>query len=484
LPINDEEYARLIRRKIGGILIFIHRRIYTPPKAWDNAGFPPSFAFLGAEKQNCKAVTIPYNVSMFIDQVEIYVKSGKGGDGMVHFHREKFIPRGGPDGGDGGKGGDVIFEVKSTLNALSSFRQNQKFKAEEGIKGGPSQMTGRNGKDLIIYVPPGTVLFDADTNELIGDLTTPGQKLTVLKGGRGGRGNQHFATSRNQVPHTAEKGEPNQEKHLKLELKLIADIGLIGVPNAGKSTLLSVLTNAKPKIAPYPFTTLEPNLGVAEIDVNTTVVLADIPGLIEGASQGAGLGHDFLRHIQRTRVLIHLLDGLSEDPVADYSQINSELALFDPNLAKKPQIVALNKIDQPEVQERLGELQKKFKKLGVDLTTVSALARTNTRELLIKAYQKLEQTPPIEEVELPLPVYKPKEDPREFQVTREGTNEWRISGVAIERAASMTYWQHDGSVRRFQKIMETLGVDEALRKAGVHEGDTVAIGEFELEWQE
>ena len=421
---------------------------------------------------------------MFTDQVEIYVKSGKGGDGMVHFHREKFIPRGGPDGGDGGKGGDVIFEVKSTLNTLSAFRQNQKFKAEEGIKGGPSQMTGRNGKDLIIYVPPGTVLFDADTNELIGDLTAPGQKLKVLKGGRGGRGNQHFATSRNQVPRTAEKGEPNQEKHLKLELKLIADIGLIGVPNAGKSTLLSVLTNAQPKIAPYPFTTLEPNLGVAEIDINTTVVLADIPGLIEGAAQGAGLGHDFLRHVQRTRVLIHLLDGLSEDPIADYSQINSELALFDPNLAKKPQIVALNKIDQPDVQERLEELQKKFKKLGLDIMTISALARTNTRELLINAYQKLEETPPLEEVELPLPVYKPKEDPREFQVTREGTNEWRVSGVAIQRAASMTYWQHDGSVRRFQKIMETLGVEDALRKAGVQEGDTVAIGEFELEWQD
>jgi GTP-binding protein len=421
---------------------------------------------------------------MFTDQVEIYVKSGKGGDGMVHFHREKFIPRGGPDGGDGGKGGDVIFEVKSTLNTLSAFRQNQKFKAEEGIKGGPSQMTGRNGKDLIIYVPPGTVLFDADTNELIGDLTAPGQKLKVLKGGRGGRGNQHFATSRNQVPRTAEKGEPNQEKHLKLELKLIADIGLIGVPNAGKSTLLSVLTNAQPKIAPYPFTTLEPNLGVAEIDINTTVVLADIPGLIEGAAQGAGLGHDFLRHVQRTRVLIHLLDGLSEDPIADYSQINSELALFDPNLAKKPQIVALNKIDQPDVQERLGELQKKFKKLGLDIMTISALARTSTRELLINAYQKLEETPPLEEVELPLPVYKPKEDPREFQVTREGTNEWRVSGVAIQRAASMTYWQHDGSVRRFQKIMETLGVEDALRKAGVQEGDTVAIGEFELEWQD
>jgi GTP-binding protein len=306
----------------------------------------------------------------------------------------------------------------------------------------------------------------------------------VCKGGRGGRGNQHFATSRNQAPRTAEKGEPAEEKHIKLELKLIADIGLIGVPNAGKSTLLSVLTNAKPKIAAYPFTTLEPNLGVANIDDDTTVVLADIPGLIEGASQGAGLGHDFLRHIQRTRVLIHLLDGLSEDPVADYSQINSELSLFDPNLGKKPQIVALNKIDQPEVQERLADIQKKFKKHKVELMTISALARTSTRELLIKAYQKLQETPPLEEVELPLPVYKPKEDPREFVVTREGANEWRVSGKAIERAASMTYWQHDGSVRRFQKIMGTLGIDEALRQAGIQEGDSVAIGEFELEWQD
>jgi GTP-binding protein len=421
---------------------------------------------------------------MFIDQVTIHVKSGKGGDGMMHFRREKFVPLGGPDGGDGGKGGDVIFEVKSTLNTLSSFRQNQKFKAENGVNGGPSQMTGHNGKDLIIHVPPGTVLFEADTGDLIGDLTESGQQLMVCKGGRGGRGNQHFATSRNQAPRTAEKGEPAEEKHLRLELKLIADIGLIGVPNAGKSTLLSVLTNAKPKIAPYPFTTLEPNLGVANIDDDTTVVLADIPGLIEGASQGAGLGHDFLRHIQRTRVLVHLLDGVSEDPVADYSQINSELSLFDPNLSKKPQIVALNKIDQPEVQVKLADLQKKFKKFKVELMAISALARTNTRELLIQAYQTLQETPPPEKVELPLPVYKPKEDPRQFVVTREGENEWRVSGAAIERAAAMTYWQHDGSVRRFQKILETLGVEEALRRAGVQEGDTVSIGEFELEWQD
>jgi len=402
----------------------------------------------------------------------------------VHFRREKYVPRGGPDGGDGGKGGDVVFEVKPTLNTLSSFRPNQNFKAEDGIKGGPSQMSGRYGNDLVIPVPPGTVIFDADTGELIGDLTGDGQRLMVCKGGRGGRGNQHFATSRNQVPRTAEKGEPYEEKRLRLELKLIADIGLIGVPNAGKSTLLTSLTNAKPKIAPYPFTTLEPNLGVAEIDVNTTVVLADIPGLIEGASHGAGLRHDFLRHVQRTRVLIHLVDGLSEDPIADYSQINTELSLFDPNLGKKPQIVALNKIDQPDVQEKLADLKKKFKKKKVEFMTISALARTNTRDLLIKAYQILQETPIPEVVEMPVPVYKPKEDPREFEITREGANEWRISGVAIERAAKMTYWEHDGSVRRFQKVLDTLGIKDALRKAGVQDGDTVSIDEFELEWQE
>lgn len=421
---------------------------------------------------------------MFTDQVEIQVRSGKGGDGMVHFRREKFIPRGGPDGGDGGKGGDVIFEVRPTLNALSAFRPNQKFKAEDGVNGGASQMTGRGGKDLIIPVPPGTILFDAETNEIIGDLTQPKQQFVVCRGGRGGRGNQHFATSRNQAPRIAEKGAPHEEKRLRLELKLIADLGLIGVPNAGKSTLLSVLTNARPKIAAYPFTTLEPNLGVAEIDVNASVVLADIPGLIEGASHGAGLGHDFLRHIQRTRVLIHLLDGLSDDPFADYSQINSELALFDANLAKKPQIVALNKIDQPDAQEKLSALQKQFKKIKVELFTISALARTNTRELLVKAYQVLQEAPEFELFEAPLPVYKTKEDPRDFNVMREGAQDWRVAGAAIERAAAMTQWEHDGSVRRFQRIMETLGVDEALRSAGVQEGDTVAIGDFELEWQE
>lgn len=425
-----------------------------------------------------------YNPDMFIDEAEILVRSGKGGDGMVHFHREKFVPRGGPDGGDGGRGGDLILEVKPSLNTLQNFRHVTRYVAEDGKGGGPNNMSGKSAADLIVPVPPGTVIYSADTGELLGDLTGPDQQLTICKGGRGGRGNQHFATARNQAPRTAERGEPGEEKRLRLELKLIADIGLIGVPNAGKSTLLSVLTNAKPKIAAYPFTTLEPNLGVAEVDEDTTVVLADIPGLIEGAAGGAGLGHDFLRHVQRTRALIHLLDGLSADPIADYSQINAELSLFDPNLAKKPQVVAFNKIDQPEVQERLVAIQKTMKEKGVQLTTISALARTNVRELLLKAVEALKQAPASQEVPVTVPVYRPKEDPHDFRIQREGAREWRLSGAGIERAASMTFWEHDGSVRRFQKIMETLGVDEALRKAGVQEGDTVAIGEYELEWQE
>jgi len=424
-----------------------------------------------------------YNGSMFIDQVNIHVKSGKGGDGMVHFRREKFVPLGGPDGGDGGRGGNVIFEVRATLNTLSAFRQNEKFAADPGKNGGGSEKTGRGGKDLIIHVPPGTVIYDAESGVLLGDLTIAGQQLLVCKGGRGGLGNQHYATSRNQAPRMAERGEPHEEKLLRLELKLIADIGIIGLPNAGKSTLLAALTNAKPKIGDYPFTTLEPNLGVANIDADTTVVMADIPGLIEGAAEGAGLGHDFLRHIQRTRVLIHMLDGLAEDPLADFSQINNELSLFDTKLAAKPQIVVLNKIDQPEVQERLKSIKASFKKQKVELITASAMARTNTRDILIAAHQKLAEMP-VEELDETLPVYKPAVDPNLFEVTQEDSNRWRITGVAIERSAKMTYWEHDGSIRRFQRLLEKLGVDKALREAGIEEGDTVYIDDFELEWKD
>jgi GTPase len=412
---------------------------------------------------------------------------------MVHFHREKYVPRGGPDGGDGGRGGDVILEVRATLNSLQAFRFTTRFEAGDGKGGGTNNKSGKSAENLVVAVPPGTLVYDvsealADSAgesqpRLLGDLTVPGQQLVVCKGGRGGRGNPHFKSSTNQIPRTAENGEPGEEKRVRLELKLIADIGIVGVPNAGKSTLLSVLTNAKPKIAAYPFTTLEPNLGVAAVDGETTVVLADIPGLVEGAAEGVGLGHDFLRHIQRTRVLIHVLDGLSEDPLEDFLQINSELALFDPGLSKKPMLVALNKIDQPEVLEAWPKLKKELKKRGYEAMAISALARTNVHELLMKAVLQLAELPPVDETEQPMPVYRPVEDPHAFTIVREPDG-YRVKSAAIERAAEMTPFGQSGSVRRFQKLMERLGVDKALREAGAQEGDTVYIGEYELEYQE
>jgi GTP-binding protein len=419
---------------------------------------------------------------MLIDQAKIRVRAGKGGDGMLHFRREKYVPRGGPDGGDGGKGGDVILEVVPTLNTLSSFRHQTGYRAEDGANGAKQNMTGRSGADLVISVPPGTIVMDDDNQEVLGDLVEPGQQLLVARGGRGGRGNTHFANSVHQAPRVAERGEPPQERNLRLELKLIADIGIVGVPNAGKSTFLAAVSNAKPKIAPYPFTTLEPNLGVASLDEDTSLVLADIPGLIEGAHQGVGLGHDFLRHIQRTRVLIHLLDGLAADPLLDLAQINSELALFDPDLAEKPQVVALNKIDLPEVQARWPEIARRLKSKGYDALSISAVAGTNVRQVLYRAAQLLKEAPPPAPL-AELPVYRMESDPQAFTIKRAGDG-WRVSGEAIERAAAMTYWEHFQSVRRFQRILETLGIDKALRQAGVQLGDTVYIGDFELEWQE
>lgn len=421
---------------------------------------------------------------MFIDEIEIYVRSGKGGDGMVHFHREKYVPRGGPDGGDGGRGGDVIFEVRKTLNTLASFRQNAKYIAPDGGKGGPSNMSGRGAKDLVIPVPPGTLVYNRDTGELMGDLTEPGQRLTVAKGGRGGRGNQHFASAARQVPRIAEKGEPPQELNLRLELKLIADVGIVGLPNAGKSSLLAAVSNARPKIANYPFTTLEPNLGVAELDLDTTLILADIPGLVEGAHMGVGLGDSFLRHIQRTRVLIHVIDGTSENPLADFSQINAELALFDPALGRKSQVVAFNKMDMPEAQEKWLSVQKELGKHGYEAMAISALAQENLRPLLWKAHQLLQEAPEPEPTAREVPVYRPETDPREFTIERTDDGGYRVKGEAIERAAAMTYWEEEAAVLRFYRLIETLGIDKALRKAGIKEGDTVYIGKNDLEWSD
>jgi GTP-binding protein len=419
---------------------------------------------------------------MLVDEVDIIVQSGKGGDGIVHFHREKFVPRGGPDGGDGGKGGSVILQVNRSLNSLVKFRHQSIFKAMDGARGGPNNMSGKSAKDLIVPVPAGTIIHDLKKGEVIGDLTAEGQSLIVCKGGRGGRGNQHFATSRNQAPRTAERGEPGEQRKLHLELKLIADIGIIGIPNAGKSSFLAAVTNATPKIGDYPFTTLEPNLGVAELDRETSLVLADIPGLIEGAHIGAGLGDAFLKHVQRTRVLIHVLDGLSADPIADMTQINSEMALFDPDLAGKPQIVVLNKIDLPEVSTRWGSIKKELVKRGYQPYAISALTRQELQPVLWKALELL-RSKERHEVPHVIPIYKPADDLRSFTIHRTSKG-WVVEGSAIQRAAAMTYWEYEGSVRRFQKLMASLGVDDALRKEGIQEGDTVIIGENELEWQD
>jgi len=419
---------------------------------------------------------------MIFDEAEIFVQSGRGGDGMVHFHREKYKPHGGPDGGDGGRGGSVILEVNPRTNTLFDFRHRSRYIADSGKNGGPNNMSGKSADDLIVEVPPGTLVYEIQSGDLLGDLVEDYQQLIVAKGGRGGRGNQHFANSRNQTPRMAERGEPEESKSLRLELKLIADVGIVGVPNAGKSSLLAAVSNAKPKIANYPFTTLTPNLGVAKLDTDAILVLADIPGLIEGAHAGVGLGFSFLRHIQRTRVLIHVLDGISEDPLSDFSQINSEMALFDAKINEKPQIVVYNKMDLPFVQERWPEVEEKLTNLGYEVLPISTVTHENVKALLWRTMELLKTAPEPEPVEV-MPVYRAKEDPNAFQVqkTEEG---WRISGKAIERTAAMTYWEHRESVRRFQRLMEHIGLDEKLRSAGIKEGDSVLIRDYVLEWQD
>jgi len=419
---------------------------------------------------------------MFIDEAKISVASGKGGDGAVHFRREKYVPRGGPDGGDGGRGGDVVLRVKHTMNTLHSFQFNQKFLASPGGNGAKQKMTGRSANTLYIDVPPGTLVYDDDTNELLGDLVERDQELLICKGGRGGKGNVHFVSARHQVPRVGEKGEPGEEKNLRLELKLIADVGIVGVPNAGKSSFLAAVTNATPKIADYPFTTLEPNLGVVNLDMENSLVLADIPGLIEGAHLGAGLGDSFLRHIQRTRVLIHMLDGLSEDPIADFSQINSEMALFDPALKQKSQLVIFNKMDVPEVQEKWPTVKNALELKGYQPMAISALIRQDLQPVLWKVLELVQKAPEPEVTE-EMPVYRPEDDPNDFHIEIEEGG-FRVTGKAIERAAKMTYWEHEGSLRRFQKLMETLGVEEALRDMGIEEGQSVYIDDYELEWQD
>lgn len=421
---------------------------------------------------------------MFIDEAEIYVRSGKGGDGAMHFHREKFVSRGGPDGGDGGHGGNLYLKVNKKLNTLAQFRHKMRYVAEDGLKGGSSNKTGKSGNDLYVMVPAGTIVRDRDTGALLGDLTKDGQELLVCKGGRGGKGNQHFVTPSNQAPRTAEKGAPCEEKNLALELKLIADVGIVGEPNAGKSSFLAAATNASPKIANYPFTTLEPNLGVAELDLDHSLVLSDVPGLIEGAHMGIGLGDSFLRHIQRTKVIMHVLNGESEDPIADFDQINQEMALFDPHLSEKPQLVVYNKTDIPEAAARWDEIKEQLEGRSYTVMSMSAAARENIKPILWKLYEILQTVPESEEEDTEvMPLYTPQDDPRTFSIKRNDYGDYVVRGVAIERAAKMTYWEHSGSLRRFQNLLRTLGIEDALREAGIEDGDTVMIGDdFELEW--
>ncbi len=419
---------------------------------------------------------------MFFDEAKIYVKAGDGGDGCVSFRREKYVPLGGPSGGDGGKGGDVYLVANPHLNTLVNFKRRVHFKARRGDHGRGKGQKGRQGDDVFVEVPPGTVVRDAETEELIADLTEEGQRTLVAQGGKGGRGNASFATSTNQAPRIAERGAPGQERWLYLELKLIADVGIVGVPNAGKSTLLSVISAARPKIAAYPFTTLEPNLGVVALDDYTSFVVADIPGLIEGAHDGAGLGHDFLRHIERTRMIIHLLDGASADPLGDYESINQELALFDPALAHKPRLVVLNKMDLPQAQTLWPLIQKAMKAREQRAMSISAVTGEGVKEMLRSVAEVLASLPKEEPTGAEVKVFRPVEEESALTITWED-DAWRVRGAEVERVAAMTNWDLDEAVMRFQRIADAMGLKAALREAGVQLGDTVRIGEVELEWQ-
>jgi GTP-binding protein len=425
-------------------------------------------------------------MDMFYDQVKIHVAAGHGGKGAVAFRREKYIAYGGPSGGDGGKGGDVVLSVNPHDNTLYKFAHQKDFKAEDGERGRPKDMHGAAGEDLTIPVPPGTLVFDAETNQLLADLTEPGQETVVAQGGRGGRGNARFATSTNQAPRIAERGEPGDDRWLRLELKLLADVGLVGKPNAGKSTLLSVTTAAEPEVAPYPFTTLQPNLGVVALSPKDTFVMADVPGLIEGASQGKGLGHEFLRHIERTRVLIHLVDGSALDPIEDVETINEELASFGHGLADKPQIIAINKLDVPGVRELLPEYRDAFEALGYsEFIAVSALTRENVRELLGKAYQMAQEAPePRPYQPQPMIVRHKPEEAVGIDVRQVAPDTWRVLGSKISRAVNRAQTEYHEGFIRLHRYMERQGVLDALREAGVKEGDTVRIGDYEFEWQD
>lgn len=421
---------------------------------------------------------------MFVDQVKISVKSGTGGNGKVAFRREKYVPMGGPAGGDGGRGGNVLFKVDEGLTTLMDFRYNRHFEADNGEHGMSKNKHGKDAEDLYILVPPGTTIIDEDTEEILADLTIHNQEALILEGGRGGRGNVRFTTSKNPAPHFAEKGEPGSKRNLILELKLIADVGIIGFPNVGKSTLLSVVSAAKPKIANYHFTTLAPNLGVVETRDHRSFVMADLPGLIEGAHEGVGLGHQFLRHAERTRLLIHVIDmaGIEgRDPLDDYQKINEELKNYDEQLLQRPQIIVANKMDIPEAEERLKTFQKQ---IGEIVYPISAVTKTGIDELLyaiVDQLEKIPKTPLVEEKEEEKIVYKHK-DEEPFIISRADDGAFIVSGSEIEKLFKMTDFNQDEAIQRFARQVRHMGVDDALRERGIRDGDIVRILDFEFEF--
>ena len=422
---------------------------------------------------------------MFLDRVKIWVRAGDGGDGAATFRREAHVPRGGPDGGDGGRGGSVYLRVDPGQTTLRDFRYSHHFKAKPGGRGERARRHGKAGEDLDLPVPPGTAIVDDATGELVADLVATGQRTLVARGGRGGLGNTHFKTSTHQAPKHAQKGEPGEERWLRLELRLIADVGLVGLPNAGKSTLLAALTAAQPKIADYPFTTLEPNLGVMELpDDERRPTIADVPGLIEGASSGAGLGHAFLRHVERTRVLVHVVDGAARDPEADYAVIRDELHAHDPALLEKPILVAFNKLDLPAAAEAWPAFRAARARDGLRTVAVSAAAGAGMDEFRDVLAELLpdaaELSAPPESEGVVVHRIEPMSDA--FVVEREN-GAYRVRGKRIERLAAQTNFDNEESAERFQRDLARLGVDDQLREAGVAAGDTVRIGRTELEWE-
>lgn len=417
---------------------------------------------------------------MFADRARIIIKSGKGGDGHVSFRREKFVPNGGPNGGDGGKGGDIIFEVDEGLNTLTDYRHRRKFAAQAGEEGGKKNCHGKNGADLILKVPEGTVIKDAESGKVIADMSGDNKRQIILTGGRGGLGNQHYATSTMQAPKYAQPGGESIEIEVQLELKVIADVGLVGFPNVGKSTFLSRVTNAKPKIANYHFTTLNPNLGVVDLDGNGFVI-ADIPGLIEGASEGIGLGHEFLRHIERTKVIIHMVDGASvegRDPLEDIKAINKELEAYDPAILEKPQVIAANKMDvcMEGSEEIIEKLRKEFEPKGIEVFSISAVSGQGVKELLYHVQELLKTCP--EEVTVYEPEFDPalrffSEEPFTVEVNEEG--EYVVEGPRIEKMLGYTNIDSEKGFLFFQRFLKEQGILKQLEELGIEEGDTVRM---------